>query len=151
MLTLACKILGNYSNSIVGEGLVNPSYYTTSTIGVLLLLLGALVYSYTILNSSLLAYQYNQAPYSIVTRLILLRTLLGQQEKNSPYRGSSRLCSLLALCTSLLKYYRLLGKLQPRISIQAIIGIERLNSFQRVVRCCTRTRNLTYNSFLFSK
>ena len=56
MLTLVCKILGNYSNSIVGEGLVNPSYYTTSTIGVLLLPLGALAYSCTILNSSLLAY-----------------------------------------------------------------------------------------------
>ena len=56
ILTLACKILGNYSNSIVGEGLVNPFYYTTSTIGVLLLPLGALAYSYTMLNSSLLAY-----------------------------------------------------------------------------------------------
>ena len=56
MLTLACKILGNYSNSIVGEGLVNPSYYTTSAIGVLLPPLGVLACSYTMLNSSLLAY-----------------------------------------------------------------------------------------------
>ena len=56
MLTLACKILGNYSNSIVGEGLVNPSYYTTSAIGVLPLPLGALACSCTTLNSSLLAY-----------------------------------------------------------------------------------------------
>ena len=56
ILTLVYKILGNYSNSIVGEGLVNPSYYTTSAIGVLLPPLGVLVYSYTILNSSLLAY-----------------------------------------------------------------------------------------------
>ena len=56
ILTLACKILGNYSNSIVGEGLVNSSYYTTSTIGVLLPALGVLACSYTILNSSLLAY-----------------------------------------------------------------------------------------------
>ena len=56
MLALVYKILGNYSNSIVGEGLVNPSYYTTSTIGVLPPPLGALACSYTILNSSLLAY-----------------------------------------------------------------------------------------------
>ena len=56
MLALACKILGNCSNSIVGEGLVNPSYYTTSAIEVLLLPLGVLAYSYTMLNSSLLAY-----------------------------------------------------------------------------------------------
>ena len=56
MLALACKILGNCSNSIVGEGLVNSSYYTTSAIGVLLLPLGALACSYTMLNSSLLAY-----------------------------------------------------------------------------------------------
>ena len=56
ILTLVCKILGNYSNSIVGEGLVNSSYYTTSAIGVLLLPLGALACSCTMLNSSLLAY-----------------------------------------------------------------------------------------------
>ena len=56
ILTLVCKILGNYSNSIVGEGLVNPSYYTTSAIGVLPLPLGALACSCTMLNSSLLAY-----------------------------------------------------------------------------------------------
>ena len=56
MLALACKILGNCSNSIVGEGLVNPSYYTTSAIGVLLLPLGVLACSCTMLNSSLLAY-----------------------------------------------------------------------------------------------
>ena len=56
ILALVCKILGNYSNSIVGEGLVNSSYYTASAIGVLLLPLGALACSYTMLNSSLLAY-----------------------------------------------------------------------------------------------